>query len=231
MTIWAILPAAGIGRRMGSITPKQYLPVCGLPVLVHSINRLLAIEEIEHLVVVLQEEDVEWSELNLSDPKMSTALGGNERFNSVLNGLDAIADRANADDWVLVHDAVRPCLTLSDVKKLITELRDHEVGGLLATPIDNTVKQVDLENHVAKTVDRSDLWSALTPQMFRFGLLHKALSNAVSNELGVTDEASAIESLGLKPKIVVGSKSNIKITHEADLKVAELFLSSEDGVQ
>jgi 2-C-methyl-D-erythritol 4-phosphate cytidylyltransferase len=108
MTIWAILPAAGIGRRMGSITPKQYISVCGTPVLVHSIKRLLAVEEIEQLVVVLQEDDTWWSELNFYDPRMSTTWGGDERFNSVLNGLEAILERAEADDWVLVHDAVRP---------------------------------------------------------------------------------------------------------------------------
>ena len=231
MTIWAILPAAGIGHRMGSITPKQYLPVCGTTVLEHSIKRLLAIEEIEHLVVVLQENDAHWAGLKLTDSRMSTASGGTERFNSVLNGLEAISDRANADDWVLVHDAVRPCVTQTDIKKLITELQGHSVGGLLATPIDNTIKQVGDDNQVAKTVDRSDLWSALTPQMFRFELLYQALSKAISNGLAVTDEASALESLGLLPKIVAGDKSNIKITHEADLKVAELFLSLEDSAQ
>ena len=227
MTIWAILPAAGIGRRMGSITPKQYISVCGTPVLVHSIERLLAVEEIQQLVVVLQEDDIWWSELNFYDPRMLTTWGGDERFNSVLNGLEAIIERAEPDDWVLVHDAVRPCVTQADIRQLIVELSEHNVGGLLATPIDDTVKKIGVDEHVIGTLDRNGLWSALTPQMFRFELLYKALSNAVTKGISVTDEASAVENLGLRPKIVMGEKSNLKITHEADLIIAESFLSSE----
>jgi len=166
MTIWAILPAAGIGRRMGSITPKQYISVCGTPVLVHSIERLLAVEEIQQLVVVLQEDDIWWSELNFYDPRMLTTWGGDERLNSVLNGLEAIIERAEPDDWVLVHDAVRPCVTQADIRQLILELTEHNVGGLLATPIDDTVKKIGVDEHVIGTLDRNGLWSALTPQMF-----------------------------------------------------------------
>ena len=172
-------------------------------------------------------DDIWWSELNFYDPRMLTTWGGDERLNSVLNGLEAIIERAEPDDWVLVHDAVRPCVTQADIRQLIVELSEHNVGGLLATPIDDTVKKIGVDEHVIGTLDRNGLWSALTPQMFRFELLYKALSNAVTKGISVTDEASAVENLGLRPKIVMGEKSNLKITHEADLIIAETFLSSE----
>lgn len=226
MRIWAILPAAGIGRRMGSGTPKQYLEVCGTPILLHSINRLLEVSEIEHLVVVLCQEDRHWGMLGYTDKRVSTALGGDERSVSVLNGLRALSGRALKDDWVLVHDAVRPCISRSDIEKLIEKLRQNEIGGLLATPINNTIKRVDTKNLVMDTINRRDLWSALTPQMFRYGLLENALNNALEQDLELTDEAGAIEALGMQPLIVPGQKSNLKITHEADLKLAEIILAS-----
>ncbi len=228
MKIWAILPAAGIGRRMGSSTPKQYLTVCGTPVLLHSINRLLEIPALEQLVLVLHPEDEHWGKIAFSNERVSSVSGGEERFNSVLNGLEALDAKAQADDWVLVHDAVRPCVLKSDIEKLIEQLKHGEVGGLLAVPINNTVKQADADKRVIRTVDRGDLWSALTPQMFRYEILRNALNRAIQEKLDVTDEASAIEALGLAPELVAGSNSNIKITREEDLKMAELILSAGD---
>ena len=225
MKFWAILPAAGIGRRMGSSTPKQYHSICGTPVLKHSINRLLEIPEIEHLVVVLHPKDQYWSAFNFSNERVSTVTGGEERVNSVINGLQSLSGQANASDWILVHDAVRPCVTQSDIKNLMSQLKENKVGGLLGAPIDNTVKQLSDDNEIELTVDRSQLWSALTPQMFRFDLLKRSLSNAVSINLNVTDEASAIEAMGFKPIIVPGDKSNIKITHDSDLELARYYLS------
>ncbi|MDD9897272.1 MAG: 2-C-methyl-D-erythritol 4-phosphate cytidylyltransferase [Gammaproteobacteria bacterium] len=228
MKIWAILPAAGIGRRMGSSTPKQYLTVCGTPVLLHSINRLLEIPEIEHLVVALHPEDEYWENLGFYSERVSSITGGEERFNSVLNALNALDGKAQADDWVLVHDAVRPCVSKADIRNLIDQLGHGEVGGLLATPVNNTVKQAGADRQVIRTLDRSDLWAALTPQMFRYQLLRDALARAVEAGLEVTDEASAIEALGLAPELVTGSSSNIKITREEDLKLAEFILTTGD---
>ena len=225
MKFWAILPAAGIGRRMGSSTPKQYHSICGTPVLIHSINRLLEIPEIEHLVVVLHPKDQYWPAFNFSNERVSTVTGGEERVNSVINGLQSLSGQANNSDWILVHDAVRPCVTQSDIKNLMSQLKESKVGGLLGAPIDNTVKQLSDDNEIELTVDRSQLWSALTPQMFRFDLLKRSLSNAVSINLNVTDEASAIEAMGFKPIIVPGDKSNIKITHDSDLELARYYLS------
>ena len=226
MNIWAILPAAGIGRRMGSSTPKQYLEVCGKPVLLHSINRLLEISAIEHVLVMLNAEDKHWEKLGYTDDRLSTANGGDQRFISVLNGLKELSDRAQEQDWILVHDAVRPCVSRVDIENLIEKLQQNKVGGLLAAPINNTVKQVNSGKLVTNTVNRGVLWSALTPQMFRYGLLLKALEKALGENLEITDEATAIEALGLQPKVIPTENLNIKVTTQADLKMAEFVLSN-----
>jgi len=240
MTIWAILPAAGIGRRMGSITPKQYLTVNGTPVISCALQRLAAVSAIEKIVVVLHPDDKYWQTLNSalgadsdsgfeihSNERIRCATGAQERCQSVLNGLDHIESEAKADDWVLVHDAVRPCVRTSDIEKLISELHHHPVGGLLGSPVDNTLKQVDTDGNVVATIDRNKLWNALTPQMFRYEILRNAIRHAVSQREQVTDEAAAIERLGHSPKMVAGNKDNIKITHEADLILASNILKSQ----
>ena len=155
---------------------------------------------------------------------LETTRGGNTRAQSVLNALDALKSRAAGDDWVLVHDAVRPCVLLSDIVKLLAECRDHAVGGLLAVPQDNTLKQADRSLHVTKTVDRSVLWQALTPQLFRFGLLHQAMVKALEQGGTITDESSAVELLGLRPLLVHGERHNIKITRKSDLALADAIL-------
>ena len=228
MKFWAILPAAGIGRRLGSRTPKQYHSIGGTPVLIHSINRLLEIPEIEHLVVVLHPKDQHWAAFNFKNKRVSTVTGGDERIDSVISGMQFLSEEANASDWVLVHDAVRPCVKQSDIKNLMNQLGESKVGGLLGVPIDNTVKQLGDNNEIEQTVDRGQLWSAFTPQMFRFDLLKQALSNAVSANLDLTDEASAIEAMGLKPIIVPGDRSNIKITYDSDLELARYYLLTGD---
>ena len=168
MTIWAILPAAGIGRRIGSNTPKQYLPVNGVPIISLTLQRLASVSAIKKIIVVIHPEDNNWKELSLEiDKKLECVLGGQERQQSVLNALLALDDEANADDWVLVHDAVRPCVEVSDIEKLIIALRTHNVGGLLGYTLDNTLKQVTGEQEVQTTIDRNNYWNALTPQMFR----------------------------------------------------------------
>jgi len=226
MTIWAILPAAGIGRRIGSNTPKQYLPVNGVPIISLTLQRLASVSAIKKIIVVIHPEDNNWKELSLEiDKKLECVLGGQERQQSVLNALLALDDEANADDWVLVHDAVRPCVEVSDIEKLIIALRTHNVGGLLGYTLDNTLKQVTGEQEVQTTIDRNNYWNALTPQMFRYGLLKEAMERVEAQGLTITDEAAAMEFMGYRPRMVEGSNLNIKITHESDLVLAGMILN------
>lgn len=246
MTIWAILPGAGIGRRMGSKIPKQYLKVNDTPVIALALQRLIAVAAIKKVVVVLHPEDKHWQQIKLSfvagvntnsadglgsslDQRVCCVAGGDERYQSVLNGLAHIQSQAQPDDWVLVHDAVRPCVRSADIEKLILELHHHPVGGLLGSPVDNTLKQVD-DGNVITTIDRSGLWNALTPQMFRYEILREAIQQVVANQEQVTDEASAVERLGHRPRIVLGNKDNIKITHAVDLALASNILKSQVAV-
>lgn len=226
--IWAILPAAGIGRRMGSNTPKQYLDLNGVPVIAHSLQKLVSIPAIRKIVVVLHPEDVHFSTLQLpNSEKIVVTPGGAERFQSVLNGLLYLAGIASDDDWVLVHDAVRPCVRAADIQLLIDQLAQHSVGGLLGFPVVDTLKQVNDRDEVEQTADRSRYWHAQTPQMFRYGLLVKALRDLIARSLEVTDEAGAIERLGLHPQMVTGHRDNIKITHVADLGMASTILAAQ----
>lgn len=231
MTIWAIVPAAGIGSRMAPSesepAPKQYRPLLGKAVLSHSLGKLLGVPEINRIIVALNKEDRFWQELpEATNPRVKTVAGGRERQHSVLNALQALVE-AQADDWVLVHDAVRPCVAIADIRTLITELSTHTCGGLLGSPVDNTLKKIDADHQVVQTVDRDLLCNALTPQMFRYSVLLQALQQALEGGVAVTDEASAVELAGGQPKLVPGSKYNIKITHEEDLAVAALLLSKE----
>lgn len=232
MTIWAVLPAAGIGRRMGSTIPKQYLPIDGSPLLLHSLRRLCAVKKIEKIVVVIHPDDSRWAELQESisaefGSRIITVMGGDERYQSVLNGLTAMVEFAAEDDWVLVHDAVRPCVRTCDIENLIQEVCQSSIGGLLGCPVDNTLKRVDKDLAVIETVDRESYWNALTPQMFRFAELKGAIEAVVVSGEQVTDEAAAMEAAGFKPVMVAGSKDNIKITHEADLLLASQILENQ----
>jgi 2-C-methyl-D-erythritol 4-phosphate cytidylyltransferase len=158
---------------------------------------------------------------------MACTEGGQARYQSVLNGLRALSGAAQESDWVLVHDAVRPCVPVADIEKLIATLQSHDVGGLLATPVDNTLKQAGQDLVVSSTVDRNLYFNALTPQMFRYGLLLAAMERVERDKLAITDEAAAMESMGLRPQLVQGSKMNIKITHDADLALAAAILSQQ----
>ncbi len=231
MTIWAILPAAGIGRRLGSIIPKQYLPLNGLPVIQHGINLLAQFNAIARITVVLNAEDEHWSEINMADyagDKVVTVTGGSERSVSVLNGLHSLD--AKSDDWVLVHDAVRPCVSALDVQRLLAGITTQPdlAGGILGSPMSNTVKRVSDEGLVEATVDRNSLWNALTPQIFKYGLLVSAMESAQRDGIVVTDEASAMEYAGHAVKVIASSNHNIKITHASDLALAELILKAQD---
>lgn len=222
---FAILPAAGSGNRMGGDIPKQYLPLNGRPVIEHTLSTLLSLNCLQKIIVVIDRHDQHWQKIAFADhPKVALAYGGRERYHSVQNGLQALADFAAADDWVLVHDAARPCLKLSDVENLINTLRDHPVGGLLGTRVRDTIKQCNEQGAVQHTPDRKQFWHALTPQMFRYQLLQQALSSAIDRGLSITDDASAIELAGHTPVMVEACSSNIKITRAEDLPLAEMFI-------
>lgn len=227
---WVIVPAAGSARRMGAAVPKQYLPLADRTVIEWSLAPFLAHASTAGVVVALAEQDPRWSQTALaSNAKIATTTGGGERMDSVLAGLRILHGQAAADDWVLVHDAARPCLTAADLERLLTELRDDAVGGLLAAPVVDTLKRSDDNGRVAHTVAREKLWRALTPQMFRRDILQRALDGARSKGVAVTDEAQAVEALGLQPKLVAGDADNIKITLPEDLLRAERILKSRSA--
>ncbi|BCX87799.1 2-C-methyl-D-erythritol 4-phosphate cytidylyltransferase [Methylomarinovum tepidoasis] len=224
---FAVIPAAGSGKRMGAAIPKQYLTLLGKPVLQHTIERLLAVAAVERIVVALAADDPRWPALPAAfDPRVMTAIGGAERADSVLAGLRALAAEARPDDWVMVHDAARPCLRPDDVEKLLAELEGDPVGGILALPSVDTLKEVEGRDIVA-TVDRSRIWRALTPQLFRYRPLTESLERALAAGATITDEASAVEWAGRRPKIVEGHPGNIKITRPEDLPLAEFYLRQQ----
>ena len=232
MTIWAVLPAAGIGRRMGSTIPKQYLTIDGAPLILHALRRLSAVSEIQKIIVVIHPRDNQWAKLQESiaeefENRIITVMGGDERYQSVLNGLTAVTEFADKDDWVLVHDAVRPCVRTSDIENLISKISLHAIGGLLGSAVDNTLKKVGADQAVIKTVDRGSYWNALTPQMFRFAQLKASIEAVVASGEQVTDEAAAMEVAGFKPIMIAGSKDNIKITVESDLLLARQILKNQ----
>lgn len=221
----AIVPAAGSGRRFGSNIPKQYLLLHGATVMEHTLRLLLSIESLHRIVVVLHPEDLRWRDLAVfADPRIVTAEGGDERCHSVRNGLLKLSELNAVSDWVLVHDVARPCCLRSDIEKLMLHLQPHPVGGLLAVPASDTIKRVDSAHQIEETVDRSWLWQAQTPQLFRFHLLLDALNHCLGLGMHVTDEAQAVEALGWQAQVVEGSRRNIKITRPEDLALAEFFL-------
>ena len=226
---WVIIPAAGIGRRMRTDIPKQYLPLAGRTVIEHTLHRLSLHPAIAEIVVVLAEEDQWWHKLHLDSVArpVRTVSGGAERCHSVLCGLHALVSRAEDDDWVLVHDAARPCVRPGDIETLISQCREEPAGGLLALPMHDTVKLADDSGRVVQTVDRRALWRALTPQMFRYGVLRRALQDAIDIQQLVTDEAMAIEQAGQPVKLVEGHADNIKITQPEDLAIAAFFLEQQ----
>jgi len=228
MTIWAIVPAAGIGRRMRAKVPKQYLNLNGRPIIETSLARISSLTYVRQIVVMLNPEDTVWPTLGLEqNPKIVCQYGGENRYQTVLNGLRYLSSQAHDDDWVLVHDAARPCVRRSDIDTLFEQIADHPVGGLLGAPVDNTLKRIDGQQEVSGTVDRAEVWNAFTPQVFRFRLLLDALETVDKGQKTVTDESTAVEALGYRPKMVPGNRDNIKITHPNDLNLAAQILSSQ----
>lgn len=227
---WAVVVAAGRGERFGGPTPKQYVRLLGRPVLSWSVGALLAEPSIEGVVVALAPGDRRWRHCPESrNARVETCVGGARREASVANALESLETRARDSDWVLVHDAARPCLRREDVANLISATRGDPVGGLLAVPVADTLKVDDGRDRSARTADREGLWRALTPQMFRYGLLRRALALCLERERPVTDEASAIEALGLRPRLVRGRADNIKLTSADDRAIAEAILDRGRG--
>jgi 2-C-methyl-D-erythritol 4-phosphate cytidylyltransferase len=217
---------------MGSTIPKQYLTIDGAPLILHALRRLSAVSEIQKIIVVIHSEDNQWAKLQESiseefENRIITVMGGDERYQSVLNGLPALTELAANDDWVLVHDAVRPCVRTSDIENLISKVSLHPVGGLLGSAVDNTLKKVGADLTVIETVNRDSYWNALTPQMFRFAQLKASIQAVVVSGEHVTDEAAAMEVAGFKPIMVAGRKDNIKITVESDLLLASRILKNQ----
>jgi len=222
---FGLLPAAGSGSRFGVDGLKQYSPLAGKPMLYHSIERLLAAPEVEVVFVVLAPADTDFRKHDWSafgERLAPLYCGGASRRDSVLNGLVAAASAVDPNDWILVHDAARPCLGKAELRRLMDEAGQDEVGGILAIPVADTLKRADDEHRIVATEPRDGLWRAQTPQMFRHGMLLRALREIEH----VTDDASAVEALGYKPKLVEGSSKNLKVTFSADLEIAERMLKN-----
>ena len=223
--LFGLIPAAGAGERMGQATPKQYLRLLGRPMLYHSVHALLASGRINTVFVVLAAGDGEFRLHDWSDFGERIAplyCGGATRHESVLNGLIALAATVQPEDWILVHDAARPCLGQPELRRMLDALAADAVGGILAVPVADTLKRSDAHGQIQSTEPREHLWQAQTPQMFRHGLLLQALSRTAK----MTDESGALEAYGLKPKLVQGASANLKVTYAEDLQLAEFILAN-----
>jgi 2-C-methyl-D-erythritol 4-phosphate cytidylyltransferase len=220
---FAVIPAAGVGSRIGGAVPKQYVPIGHQTMLAHAIDALAAEARIREIVVVVAADDQRWQAIERRERVRFVTQGGATRATSVRNGLRAIA--ARDDDWVLVHDAARPCLSRVELARLIDDVGDDAVGGLLAAPLADTLKRAR-DDRVVATLERAQLWRALTPQMFRFGLLRRALES----DAAFTDESNAVEQLGLQPKLVAGAPGNLKVTLAEDFLLAAAILKAQGRI-
>jgi 2-C-methyl-D-erythritol 4-phosphate cytidylyltransferase len=229
LNYWAIVPAAGVGQRFAADIPKQFHHLNGTLVAQHTLSRLLSNNAIAGLVAPCDISSGYWSKVPAAnDRRVKLITGGKLRAESVLNGLIALQELAAEDDWVLVHDMARPCITPESIGKLIAEVGDHPVGGILAAPINDTLKIVDSDKSIVNTVNRAQYRAAQTPQMFRFGLLMAAIKSMLDEQKIPTDEASAIEYVGLSAIVVEGRQDNIKITRREDLTIAEAIMKNQE---
>jgi 2-C-methyl-D-erythritol 4-phosphate cytidylyltransferase len=225
--VWAVIPAAGIGLRMGETVPKQYLKIAGRTLIEYGCDALLDSGCVSGLVIAVQADDQLMARLPMAcDPRVHLVTGGAQRADSVLAGLEFLASRAGPQDWVMVHDAARPCLDSLSVQHMCRQLAQHSVGGILARPVTDTVKQAGAQNAIEATLPRETLWTAQTPQMFRFGLLLQALRSAQAAGIAVTDESMALERMGYQPLLLSGPPSNIKVTYPQDLALASWYLAN-----
>ncbi len=223
--LWAVVPAAGIGARMNAPVPKQYLPLAGATVIEITLRKLLATASVDGVWVAVAAHDDQFQRLPVSQ-QVRVVAGGSERAQSVINVLQQLMDQVDGEDWVLVHDAARPCVRPQSIAALIAAASASGQGAILAAPVADTLKQ-EAAGRITGTVCRQHLWQAHTPQLFRLGLLHDALHQALASGNAITDEASAIERLGLQPLIVPDTRDNLKITQPEDLPLAEFILSRQ----
>ncbi len=224
---WFVVPAAGIGSRFGAETPKQYALIDQYSIIEHTLNQLLSWRSEVEIVVAVAADDIFWPRLAIAkDARVHCVIGGAERADSVLAALSYLADKLTPRDWVLVHDAARPCIDHDSLTRLVDSVVDDNVGGILALPVSDTLKQSVNGVNVLCTVDRSKLWSCQTPQMFRFGLLYNSLNQALLDKATITDESSAIEYSGLQPKLVEGNSCNIKVTRPEDIQLARFYIQN-----
>jgi len=227
MKIWIIVPAAGIGKRFSRKMSKQYERFLDVTVLEFTLMRLLKIDHIK-IVVTVSANDKVWKKLDIfKKSSIEVIAGGEERADSVRLALEHIKEKAEKNDWVLIHDGVRPCVRVSDILSLISQLSSDQVGGILAAPVIGTLKRVTSKGCVSLTEDRSNLWEAQTPQMFRFTLLYQALKHAETIGWKPTDESAAMERIGCSPRVIEGRQDNIKITRQEDIVVAEAIVLSQ----
>lgn len=220
---WVVIPAAGVGERMQANCPKQYLQLQGKTVIEHTITVFAQLPEIEQIVVAVSETDTYWHDI-IKHPKVKTVMGGSARCYSVFNALDYLKTCANDQDWVLTHDAARPCVKPALIQQFMQDLTEHPIGGLLAQPVRDTMKRSNDQGVIVDTVEREHLWHAQTPQMFRLGQLHQALNAAFAQQCEVTDEAQAMELSGHYGQLYPSDGTNIKITHPEDLALAGFYL-------
>ena len=221
----ALIPAAGVGARMAAASPKQYLPLLGKPMLQHTAEAFAASELVAHTYIVVSPDDGYVGAITLPPRVTVLRCGGATRMDSILNGLRALAGQVGAQDMVLVHDAARPGLTPALIRKLIGEVGNNPAGGLLALPVVDTVKTT--RGGKVQTTPRDGLWLAQTPQMFSYELLLRALGSAPDPN-AITDDASAVEMLGLSPQLVEGHPRNLKVTLPSDIRIAEMYLKEEE---
>lgn len=225
--LWTLVPAAGIGSRMGADRPKSYLHLGDQYLIDVTLQRLLGVDSVSLIHLALHPQDRWWPQTQSAQrADIVPYVGGVERHDSVRAGLELIRPEAHPEDWVMVHDVARPCVSGEDIQALLEGLSSNPVGGLLAAPVVDTIKQVSESGAVERTLDRSRIWRALTPQLFRYGVLDRALRHACKHDLAVTDEASAVEALGLQPQIIRGRADNIKVTVPEDLELAAWLLGT-----
>lgn len=227
--IFALVPAAGQGTRMGDALPKQYVALAGRPMMFHSVETLASVPRIVSVIVILAPLDRHWGEHDWSafpDKIEAMFAGGRRRSQTVLNALKLLEGRASKEDWILVHDAARPCLSKELVEQFLDEIGDDPIGGLLAIPLADTLKSADENQRVERTIARAKLWRAQTPQMFRYGLLKRAIEKVPD----ATDESQAIEAVGFAPRLVQGENTNFKVTFAEDLPLAEVVLARRSPI-
>ncbi|MEE9446438.1 MAG: 2-C-methyl-D-erythritol 4-phosphate cytidylyltransferase [Arenicellales bacterium] len=237
--IWAVVPAGGVGARMNAPMAKQYLPLLGQPVMLHTLTRLCALPEVHNVVVGVADDDVQWQGLGFQHDKLKGVVcAGAQRVDTVLNCLRYIIEQGGSEDWALVHDAARPCVRSADIQALIKTVTDNNEGGILALPVSDTLKramlrsgktkleQTDTEK-IEQTVSRNGLWRAMTPQLFKVSELKQSIEQAMNKGVLITDEASAMEAAGYSPLLIPCSPDNIKITLPEDMQFAEMILDRQ----